>query len=136
MRDNLVFFSVLVSELLKHKQARLGLITTRGRALTQLIEVLSHCVIARRLGLSQSTISLHKRVRYTESTNDRPRSGKSRDTTLRENSAIRLGHLGDKSRTAVQSANLSLKELVKKNPLEIGYGISALDPGDHTQDVR
>lgn len=87
----------------------------RGRALAWLIDGVSHSEIARRLGVSQSTISrLCKRVRDTGNVTDRPRSGRPRATTPREDRAIRLAHLRDRSRTAVQSANSFPRRISEK----------------------
>ena len=65
----------------------------------------SQSEIARRLGVAQSTISrLHERLDTTGTTSDRPRSGRPRETTLRQDCQIRLIHLRNRFKTSVETA--------------------------------
>ena len=61
--------------------------------------------IARRMHCSASTITrLIQRFNQTGSLNDRPRPGRQRATTAQQDRYIRLQHLRDRFRTAVQTA--------------------------------
>ena len=61
--------------------------------------------IARRMNCSTSTITrLVNRHRQTGSLNDRPRPGRQRVTTAQQDRYVRLQHLRDRFRTAVQTA--------------------------------
>ena len=77
----------------------------RESAMTYLLQGVSQSEVARRLGVHQSTINcLRKRLQTTGSTADQPRSGRPRVTTERQDRRIRLLHLRDRFRTAVQTA--------------------------------
>ena len=77
----------------------------RGRAIDLLMQGFSQSQVARQLGVAQSTVSrLRQRLRATGRLADRPRSGRPRETTRRQDRAIRLAHLRDRFRTAVETA--------------------------------
>ena len=58
--------------------------------------------------MSKSTITrLYQRLRKTETTNDRPRSGRPRVTTRRQNRYMCLSHLRNRYRTAVETAQVT-----------------------------
>ena len=62
--------------------------------------------VARHFGVHKSTVSrLYRRLRLTGTTNDRPRSGRPRVTTPRQDRFIRLSHLRDRFRTATETAD-------------------------------
>ena len=73
----------------------------RERAVTYLLQGVSQSEVARCLGVHQSTIN---RLQMTGSTADQPRSGRPRVTTEHQDRRIRLLHLRDRFRTAVQTA--------------------------------
>ena len=80
--------------------------TDRGRATDLLMQGFSLPQVARQLGVAQSTVSrLRQRLRATGRVADRPRSGCPRETTRRQDRAIRLAHLRDRFRTAVETAS-------------------------------
>jgi transposase len=61
--------------------------------------------VAHRFGVHKSTLSrLCDRLRTTGTTNERPRPGRSRVTTRRENAFIRATHLRDRFQTRDQTA--------------------------------
>ena len=62
-------------------------------------------VVARQLGVHKLTIrSLVQKFRQTNTGNDRPRSGRPRATTLRQDRTIRLMHLRNRFKTATRTA--------------------------------
>lgn len=79
--------------------------TDRDRAVTLLMRGISQSEVSRRLGVNHSTISrLWQRLRRTGNTADRPRSGRPRVTTARQDRQIRLTHLRDRFQTATETA--------------------------------
>lgn len=78
----------------------------RGQAIALLLQGLSQSEVARRLGVAQSTVfRLKQRLQTTGSVADRPRSGRPRETTLRQDRAIRLAHLRNRFLTAAETAS-------------------------------
>ena len=77
----------------------------RQRALGMLQAGVGYRVVARRLGCHHTTITrLRQREADTGSANDRQRSGRPRTTDDAQDHHIRLQHLRDRFRTAVQTA--------------------------------
>ena len=77
----------------------------RGRAISMLLNGITQNEVARRLKVTQSTISrLRRRLEDTTSVKDRPRIGRPRTTTRRQDRQIRLTHLRNRSQTAEQTA--------------------------------
>ena len=69
----------------------------------------SQTAVARQFGVAQCTINrLYTRFRATGSVSDRPRSGRPRITTARQDRAIRLLHLRDRFKTAAETASHTL----------------------------
>ena len=69
-------------------------IEQRARAIGMVQAGADQNVVARQLGVHKSTISrLVQKFRQTNTVNDRPRSGRPRATTLRQDRTIRLMHL-------------------------------------------
>ena len=91
--------------------------------------------VARRLNMTQSTISrLRRRLEDTTSVKDRPRSGRPRTTTRRQDRQIRLTHLRNRFQTAEQTAatirgrnNVRISAKTVRNCLREG-GIRARRP--------
>lgn len=81
----------------------------RERCVGMLQADMSQNAVAATVRMSQKTISLlWRRFQTTGSTDDRPRSGRSRVTTPREDRQIRLLHLRNRFLTAVDSAQNAL----------------------------
>lgn len=81
----------------------------RERCVGMLQAGMSQNAVAATVGTSQKTISLlWRRFQTTGSTDDRPRSGRPRVTTPREDRQIRLLHLRNRFLTAVDSAQNAL----------------------------
>lgn len=77
----------------------------RERAVTLLMQGQSQSYVANQLNVNQSTIHrLWRRLQTSGSTNDRPRSGRPRETTARQDRYIRVKHLRNRFRTAVETA--------------------------------
>lgn len=77
----------------------------RNVAVHMLLTGTSQAAVARHLHVSRSTISrLYSRLQHTGTTNDRPRSGRPRVTSRRQDQYIRLTHLRNRFRTAVETA--------------------------------
>lgn len=80
----------------------------RQAAVQMLLRGTSQAVIARNFQVSKSTITrLYQRLRQTGTTNDRPRSGRPRVTTRRQDRYMRLTHLRNRFRTAVETAQVT-----------------------------
>ena len=77
----------------------------RNEAVQMLLRGRSRAVIARNFQVSRSTIThLYQCLRQTGTTNDRPRSGRPRVTSRRQDRHMRLTHLRNRFRTAVETA--------------------------------
>ena len=80
-------------------------IEQRARAIGMVQAGADQNVVARHLGVHKSTISrLVQKFRQTNTVNDRPRSGRPRATTLRQDRTIRLMHLRNRFKTATRTA--------------------------------
>ena len=80
----------------------------RNVAVQMLLRGTSQAVIARNFQVSKSTITrLYQRLRQMGKTNDRPRSGRPRVTTHRQDRYIRLTHLRNRFRTAVETSQVT-----------------------------
>lgn len=78
----------------------------RNRAVGMVQAGMHQNEVANRFGVSRLTISrLMSRLMATGSTNDRPRSGRPRETTARQDRQIRLGHLRNRFIPATVTAN-------------------------------
>ena len=78
-------------------------------AVQMLLRGTSQGVIARNFQVSKSTITrLYQRLRQTGTTNDRPRSGRPRVTTRRQDRYMCLSYLRNRFRTAVETAQATL----------------------------
>ena len=65
--------------------------------------------VATALGVHQTTVRrLQGRLVQFGNTNDRPRSGRPRVTTTRQDRLMRLTHLSNRTRTAVETAITSV----------------------------
>ena len=73
----------------------------RGRAIALILQGRSQRDVAQQFGVYESTIS---RLRATGRLTDRPRSGRPRVTTQRQDRRIRLVHLRNRLRTATETA--------------------------------
>ena len=77
----------------------------RGRAIALILQGRSQRDVAQQFGVHESTISrLVQRLRATGRLTDRPRSGRPRVTTQRQDRRIRLVHLRNRLRTATETA--------------------------------
>ena len=77
----------------------------RGRAIALILQGRSQRDVAQQFGVHESTISrLVQRLRATGRLTGRPRSGRPRVTTQRQNRRIRLVHLRNRLRTATETA--------------------------------
>ena len=77
----------------------------RGRAIALILQGRSQRDVAQQFGVHESTISrLVQRLRATSRLTDRPRSGRPRVTTQRQDRRIRLIHLRNRLRTATETA--------------------------------
>lgn len=77
----------------------------RAAATTMLLNGTSQSAVAAHFRVHRSTISrLYERLRTTGTTNDRPRSGRPRVTSRRQDRYIRLVHLRDRYRTPGETA--------------------------------
>ena len=77
----------------------------RGRAIALSLQGRSQRDFAQQFGVHESTISrLVQRLRATGRLTDRPRSGRPRVTTQRQDRRIRLVHLHNRLRTATETA--------------------------------
>lgn len=77
----------------------------RGRALAFIMQGQSQRRVAQRLGVHESTISrLIQRLQATGRLQDRPRSGRPRVTTQRQDRFIQLSHLRNRHLTASETA--------------------------------
>ena len=77
----------------------------RNEAVQMLLRGTSQAVIARNFQGSRSTITrLYQRLRKTATTNDRPRSGRPRVTSRRQDRYMPLTHLRNRFLTAVETA--------------------------------
>ena len=80
----------------------------RNVAVQMLLRGTSQAVIARNFQVSKSTITrLYQRLCQTGTTNDRPRSGRPRVTTRRQDRYIHLTHLRNRFRTAVETSQVT-----------------------------
>ena len=80
----------------------------RYAAVQMLLRGTSQAVIARNFQVRKSTITrLYQRLRQTGTTNDRPRSGRPRVTTRRQDRYMCLSHLRNQFRTAVETAQVT-----------------------------
>ena len=80
----------------------------RNAAVQMLLCGMSQAVIARNFLVSKSTITcLYQRLRQTGMTNDRPRSGRPRVTTRRQDRYMCLSHLRNLFHTAVETAQVT-----------------------------
>ena len=78
----------------------------RNRAVQLLLGGNSQNAVARTLNVHKSTISrLYIRLRVTGTTADRPRTGRPKVTTPRQDRFIRLQHLRNRFRTAQKTAS-------------------------------
>ena len=77
----------------------------RNEAVQMLLRGTSQAVIARNFQVSRSTIThSYQRLRQAGTTKDRPRSGRPRVTSRRQDRYMRLTHLRNRFRTAVETA--------------------------------
>ena len=77
----------------------------RGQAIALLMQGQRQQQVARHFGVHVSTIErLVRRLRETERVADRPRSGRPRVTSLRQDRDIRLAHLRNRHLTATETA--------------------------------
>ena len=77
----------------------------REQAISMLRAGMTQLQVANHFNVSRMTITrLANRVRNTASTNDRPRSGRPRETTLRQDRYIRIIHLRNRFVNASQTA--------------------------------
>lgn len=77
----------------------------RNDAVRMLLNGTTQSAVARALQVNRSTISrLYARIRQTGTSADRPRSGRPRVTTPRQDRYIRLTHLRHRFRTATETA--------------------------------
>ena len=77
----------------------------RGRAITLLMQGQRQQQVANHFGVNVSTIErLVRRLRETGHLTDRPRSGRPRVTSKRQNRTIRLAHLRNRHLTATETA--------------------------------
>ena len=77
----------------------------RGRAVALILQGRSQRDVAQQFGVHESTIlCLVQRLRATGRLTDRPRSGRPRVTTQRQDRRIRLVHLRNRLRTATEAA--------------------------------
>ena len=75
------------------------------RAVTMLLQGATQQEVATALGVHQTTVHrLQGRLAQFGNINDRPRSGRPRVTTARQDRLMRLTHLRNRTRTAVESA--------------------------------
>ena len=82
----------------------------RGRAIALILQGRSQRYVSHQFGVQESTISrLVQRLRATGRLTDRPRSGRPRITTQRQDRRIRLVHLHNRLRTATETA----KEVIR-----------------------
>jgi len=78
----------------------------RTRAVEMLEAGVNQAVIAREFGVHRSTkCRLQSKFRETNTVADRPRAGRPRVTTLRQDRTIRLMHLRNRLKTATQTAS-------------------------------
>ena len=83
----------------------------RGRAIALILQGRSQCDVAQQFGVHESTISrLVQCLRATGRLTDRPRSGRPRVTTQRQDRRIRLVHLRNRLRTATETAREVIEE--------------------------
>jgi transposase len=83
----------------------------REQAVGMLLAGMTQTQIANHFNVSRMTIyRLMVRLRDTGNTSDRPRSGRPRVTTLRQDRYIRFIHLRNRFVTAVHTARLTLVE--------------------------
>ena len=76
-----------------------------NRAVTMLLQGATQQKVATALGVHQTTVHrLQGRLVQFGNTNDRPRSGRPRVTTARQDRLMRLAHLCNRTRTAVETA--------------------------------
>ena len=77
----------------------------RARALGMVEAGVDQSAVARTFGVHRSTITrLVRRYRETGTVNDRPRSGRPRATTLRQDRTMRVMHLRNRFKTATSTA--------------------------------
>ena len=77
----------------------------RKRAVTMLLQGATKQEVATALGVHQTTVHrLQGRLVQFGNTNDRPQSGRPRVTTARQDRLMRLTHLRNRTRTAVETA--------------------------------
>ena len=77
----------------------------RNRAVTMLLQGATQQEVATALGIHQPTVHrLPGRLVQFGNTNDRPRSGRPRVTTARQDCLMRLTHLRNRTQTAVEPA--------------------------------
>ena len=80
----------------------------RGQAIALLMQDQTQWQVAMQFGVNVSTIErLVRRLRETGRLADRPRTGRPRVTTRRQDRAIRLAHLRNRYVTATETANNS-----------------------------
>jgi len=75
----------------------------RNRAVTMLLQGTTQQEVATALGVHQATVHRQRLVQFGN-TNDRPRSGRPRVTTARQDRLMRLTNLRNRTRTAVETA--------------------------------
>ena len=104
---------------------------TEGRAISMLLNGITQNEVARRLNVTKSTISrLRRRLANTTSVKDRPRSGRPRTTTRRQDQQIRLTHLRHRSQTAATILgrnNVRISAKTVRNRLRALYGFLYAD---------
>lgn len=87
----------------------------RERAVGMIDQGASHVDVARRFGCARITITrLMQRLRQTGQTSDRPRSGRPRVTTPREDRYIRVLHLRNRTVTATSTAATALGHRISR----------------------
>ena len=80
----------------------------RNRAVTKLLQGATQQEVVTALGVHQTTVHrLQGRLVQFGNTNDRPRSGRPRVTTARQDRLMRLTHLCNRTRTAVETAMMT-----------------------------
>ena len=104
----------------------------RERAIGMLEMGATHAHVAQTLGCHRTTISrLVQRFRHTGQTSDRPRSGRPKVTTPREDRYLRTLHLRNRFLTVTSSAALALGRPISRHTVTRrlrSFGIKAHRP--------
>ena len=107
--------------------------SSRDRAVGMLELGASQADVARRFGVSRMTISrLWRRFQTTNSTADRPRSGRPRVTTPRQDRMIRLRHLRNRTEPLLEFQDYVESVAVQFNDV---YPLQVYVHGARTKDL-